>query len=343
MMMDAMVNVNGRLAHGASATIPVFDHGFLFGEGVYETLRTYNRRPFLLNRHLWRLRTSADLIELPVPLTDTVFAARIDETMAAVSAPGEQYIRLLMTRGVGELSYDPKVCLTPSVVIIVRPHIEISAEIQARGIKIIVSSVMRNHPEAIDPRIKSNNLLNNALAVQEALRRQADEALMRNYRGEIAECAQSNFFLVRGDDVLTPPLDAGLLEGVTRNFVLEIGVDVNVQVRECVLLDRDLETADEMFITSTHTRGASGHRNRRSPRRLWRARSHHTETRRRLPTESPPTHSRLGSVSSYASTGGHAHTRCRSPYAASIALTGGQYLLARTKGRGNTAASREYG
>ena len=251
MAMNAMVNVNGRLANGASAAIPVFDHGFLFGEGVYETLRTYNRRPFLLDRHLRRLRASADRIELPVPLTDTAFAARIDETMTAVSDPGEQYIRLLMTRGVGELSYDPNACLTPSVIIIVRPHMEISADVQARGIKIIVSSVMRNHPKAIDPRIKSNNLLNNALAMQEALRRQADEALMRNYRGEIAECAQSNFFLVRGDDVLTPPLDTGLLEGVTRNFVLEIGADVNVQVRECVLWDRDLETADEMFITGT--------------------------------------------------------------------------------------------
>ena len=249
--MKVAVNVNGRLSEAIDATVSVFDHGFLFGEGVYETLRTYNRRPFLLDRHLDRLRSSADLIALPVPLADATFARRIDDAMAAVDTTGDLHIRLLLTRGVGELSYDPAACPTPTVVIIALGHTETPAPVAARGIKIIVSSVIRNHPDALSPRIKSNNLLNNALAMQEALRAGADEALMCNYRGEVAECAQSNVFLVRDGVALTPPLESGLLEGVTRNFVLEVGAAAGIPVREQTLGREDLDTAHEIFITGT--------------------------------------------------------------------------------------------
>ena len=253
-MQNATVNVNGRISDGTSAVVPVFDHGFLFGEGIYETLRTYNRRPFLLDRHFGRLRASAAAIDLVVPLSDPQFAARIDETVAAANGSAEWYVRLLVTRGVGALSYDPGGCPEPTIVIIVMPYSEPPATLFARGIAIVRSSIIRNHPRALDPRIKSNNLLNNALAMQEALRKGASEALMRNHRGELSECAQSNFFLVRRGEALTPSLDSGLLEGVTRNFLFEVGQAVGVPVREAVLTDADLETADEMFITST-TRG----------------------------------------------------------------------------------------
>lgn len=253
-MRHAAVNVNGRITDGSSAVVPAFDHGFLFGEGIYETLRTYNRAAFLLDRHFRRLHASAGAIGLTVPLDDAQFAARIDDTMAAVDGDGELYIRLIVTRGAGELSYDPRACPDPTIVVIVMPFIEPAAALRMDGIAIIVSSVIRNHPLALDPRIKSNNLLNNALAMQEAFRRDAAEALMRNHRGEFSECAQSNFFLVRQGEALTPPLDAGLLEGVTRNFLFEVGRSSGVPVRETVLRDADLETADEAFITST-TRG----------------------------------------------------------------------------------------
>ncbi len=249
--MKATVSVNGRISDAESAMVSVFDHGFLFGEGVYETLRTYNARPFLLGRHLLRLRASATAIAMRLPLEDEVFARRIDETAEAARISGERYIRLLVTRGVGELSYDPSSCSTPTVVIIVRPYIETPAEVLTGGVSIIISSVVRNHPKAINPLIKSNNLLNNALAMQEAIRLGASEALMRNHRGELSECAQSNFFLVRDGEALTPSLEAGLLEGVTRNFVFEVGAEVGIPVRETVLHDTDLLTADEMFITST--------------------------------------------------------------------------------------------
>ncbi|MXY17850.1 MAG: branched-chain amino acid aminotransferase, partial [Acidobacteria bacterium] len=140
-MNDVAVNVNGRIGNAETAVVPVFDHGFLFGEGVYETLRTYNRRPFLLDRHFDRLRASAAAIGLEVPLTDTQLAERIEETVAAAVIDGERYIRLLVTRGVGGLSYDPRECGEPTVVVIVKAHAATPPEVPARGIGIGVCSV----------------------------------------------------------------------------------------------------------------------------------------------------------------------------------------------------------
>ena len=250
-MERATVNVNGVITAAADAVVPVFDHGFLYGEGIYETLRTYNRRPFLLARHLHRLRASADRIGLSIPQTDAELTDSIAHTMDHAAVDAEQYIRMLVTRGVGELSYDPTTCPRPTIVIIVKAHRENDPEAQTRGIRLIMSSVLRNHPAAIDPQIKSNNLLNNLLAMQEAIRAGAQEALMRNYRGEVSECAQSNFFLVRKGEAHTPPLGSGLLEGVTRNFLFEVGRLEGIPVHETVLGDKDLAEADEMFITST--------------------------------------------------------------------------------------------
>ena len=248
---NASVYVNGTITDAASATVSVLDHGFLYGEGVYETLRTYHGVPFLLDRHLRRLRASAAAIRLLVPPDDAELGRAIAATMRHASGVGEQYIRLLVTRGLGELSYDPEGCPTPTIVIIVKPHAENPSEVMTRGVKVVVSSVIRNHPKAINPLIKSNNLLNNALAMQEAIRGDAEEAVMLNYRGELAECAQSNLFLVRDGVVRTPPLESGLLEGVTRNFLFEVGRTAGVSVEEAVLGVDDLRNADEIFITST--------------------------------------------------------------------------------------------
>jgi len=249
--LEAVVNVNGRITDARHAVVPVFDHGFLYGEGIYETLRTYNRVPFLFDRHARRLRKSAEMIALPVPLEDTELLSRVEETMDALPGLTEAYIRILLTRGVGELTYDPSATPAPSVVIIVKPHSEPPPRVLEQGIKIASVSIMRNHPGSVNPLIKSNNLLNNALAMQEALRKGAEEALMRNYRGELAECSQSNIFLVRGGAALTPPLDAGLLAGITREFVFEVGAAAGVPVKEAALRLDDLLGADEAFITGT--------------------------------------------------------------------------------------------
>ena len=251
MPIRGAVYVNGTIARAEDASIPVYDHGFLYGEGVYETLRTYNRVPFLYDRHLRRLRASAGYLQLDVPFSDESLATWIGDTMVAAGDMEEAYIRVLLTRGVGELTYDIAATPVPSLVIVVKPLEEPPARVFTDGIKIALVPILRNHPGSVNPIIKSNNLLNNALAMQEAYRRGADEGLMCNYRGELSECSQANFFIVRQGVALTPETDAGLLEGLTRSFLFEVGQDVGIQVRSQTLFPKDLEDADEAFITST--------------------------------------------------------------------------------------------
>jgi branched-chain amino acid aminotransferase len=250
--MAATVNVNGRITGERDAVISVFDHGFLYGEGIYETMRTYKGRPFLYDRHMRRLRNSARMIALGIPFTDDGLAAQIRDTAAAATLEGgEAYIRVLVTRGVGELTYDLTATPTPSFVIIVKPLAEPPAEWYERGVRVALVDIVRNHPASVNPMIKSNNLMNQALAGQEALRRGAFEGVMRNYRGELTECTTANLFVVKDGAALTPPLESGLLPGITREFLFEVGRDVGVEVREQVLRDEDLFGADEAFLTST--------------------------------------------------------------------------------------------
>jgi branched-chain amino acid aminotransferase len=250
--MSATVNVNGRITSEHEAVISVFDHGFLYGEGIYETMRTYNQRPFLFDRHMRRLRNSAWMIALEMDFTDADLAAQIRDTRAAADMKGaEVYIRVLVTRGVGELTYDPHATPTPSVVIIVKPQVDPPPEAYERGVSAVIVDVVRNHPESVNPQIKSNNLLNCALAAQQAIRRGGYEGIMRNYRGELSECTTANLFVVRDGIAMTPPIEAGLLPGITREFLFEVGKEEGITVREEVLRDEDLFTADEAFLTST--------------------------------------------------------------------------------------------
>ena len=250
--MAATVSVNGRITADRDAVISVFDHGFLYGEGIYETMRTYGGRPFLYDRHMRRLRRSAELIALPLPFSDDALASQIDATVAASDIRGsELYIRVLVTRGVGDLTYDLRATPQPSVVIIVKPHVDPPANLYTNGARVVIVDIVRNHPGSVNPMIKSNNLVNSALAMQEALRRGAFEGIMRNYRGELTECTTSNLFVVRGGEALTPPLGAGLLPGITREFLFDIGGEAGVVVREQTLRDDDLYGADEAFLTGT--------------------------------------------------------------------------------------------
>ena len=250
--MAATVNVNGRISPEREAVIPVFDHGFLYGEGIYETLRTYNGRLFLFDRHMRRLRNSARLIDLALPFTDEELAAHIRDTIGAAKLDGsEAYVRVMITRGIGDLTYDLKATPTPSWVIIVKPLASPPAEIYERGVSVALVDVVRNHPQSVNPMIKSNNLMNSALAAQQAIKRGGFEAVMRNYRGELTECTQSNLFVVRNGAALTPPLESGLLPGITREFLFELGREASIEVRGQVLRDDDLFSADEAFLTST--------------------------------------------------------------------------------------------
>jgi len=253
--MAVVVNINGQIVNEKDAVISVFDHGFLYGEGVYEVLRTYQAQPFLLDQHLGRLRRSAAAIALDPLLTDSQLADRIRQTIRAL--PGrpdersEYYIRVILTRGVGDFGYDPRICPTPTILIIVKPLTGPPAWYFEQGVSLALVSIVRNHPGTVSPLIKSNNLLNNALAMQEALRMGAVEALMKNYRGEIAECSQSNIFVVKQGRVATPPLDAGLLAGITRGFLLEVAPAAGVPLDERTITEEDLYGADEAFITGT--------------------------------------------------------------------------------------------
>ena len=252
--MSASVNVNGVVSDAAHAVIPVYDHGFLYGEGVYEVFRTYHGVPFLFDRHQARLRASAARLGLDVPFSDGEVRRRSLETMTAagLGAGNEAYVRILLTRGVGEITYDPAACPTPSLVIIAKPMPPTPATHYENGVKVVmVEDIIRNHPESVSPLIKSNNLINNALGMQQAIRAGAAEAIFRNYRGELAECAQSNLFIVSKGVVQTPPLDAGLLAGITRAFTMEVGTAAGIRCEEAVLKDADLFGADEAFFTST--------------------------------------------------------------------------------------------
>jgi len=256
--MAVIVNVNGHITDGQSAVVPVLDHGFLYGEGIYEVIRTYERRLFLFDRHVARLRRSAEMIELPVPFTDAGLYSRIRETIEVLDRERdrggwgpETYVRVLLTRGAGEISYNPSFCRTPTLVVIVKPLVPQPSEVYGDGVRVVLVPIVRNHPGSVNPLIKSNNLLNNALAAQHALREGAFEAVMRNYRGELSECSLSNLFVVRDGAALTPPIDAGLLAGITRGFLFEVGEAVGVRVLETTLRDEDLLGADEAFLTGT--------------------------------------------------------------------------------------------
>src|SRR6185436_20179458 len=249
--MAATVYVNGRISDERDAVVSVFDHGFLYGEGVYETLRTYDRRLFLFDRHARRLRRSASMIALDLPFSDDDLRRAISQTMAGADLRDEAYVRVLVTRGVGELTYDPKATPSHTLAIIVKPQVDPPEAAYRDGVAVAIVDIIRNHPGSVNPMIKSNNLMNNALAMQEALRRGAFEGVMRNYRGELTECTTANLFVVKGGVALTPPLDAGILPGTTREFVFEIGRAIEIEVREAVLRDDDLYAADEAFLTGT--------------------------------------------------------------------------------------------
>ena len=248
--MAFFASVNGEIAPAEQARISVLDNGFTFGDGVYETLRTYGGRPFHLDRHLHRLRESAGMLGITIPAGDDSLAADLDRLLERAANP-ESYIRIIVSRGVGEISYRFDRIQGPTIVMAARAY-EPFAEAQYRdGIPVIISSIRRNSPQALDPVMKSCNLINNILAVREAQAKKAAEPLMLNEGGDVAEGASANVFVVSGGALVTPPLSAGILPGVTRALVLELAPALGIEARQEPLPVPTLLAADEAFITST--------------------------------------------------------------------------------------------
>jgi len=248
--MGFFASVNGVVTEAADARVSVLDNGFTFGDAVYETLRTYGRRPFHLDRHLARLRRSADRLRIGLPVDDAEMGRRVDALLERSGHP-ESYLRIIVSRGVGDISYNFDRVQGPTVVMVTKPFQPLPEASYRDGIAVIVSSVQRNHPRALDPGIKSCNLLNSVLAVQEAQDKGALEPIMLNADGDVAEGASSNVFLVKDGVLVTPTLQAGILPGVTRELLIERAHALGVPVREGTVTVAELLAADEAFITSS--------------------------------------------------------------------------------------------
>jgi len=244
------IYISGRLVAKEDAKISVYDHGLLYGDGVFEGLRSYGGRVFRLDDHLKRLYESAKAIWLEIPISQAEMADAVYQTLK-VNNLTDAYIRLVVTRGAGTLGLDPNRTSDPQVIIIADRIQLYPRELYEQGLEIITASTMRNHPAALNARIKSLNYLNNILAKIEGLQAGCIEALMLNHKGEVAECTGDNIFLVRGADLLTPPSDAGILEGITREAVIQLAEEAGITVRQIPLTRHDVYTADECFLTGT--------------------------------------------------------------------------------------------
>jgi len=244
------VYINGKLVDKRAARISVFDHGLLYGDGVFEGIRAYNGRIFMLERHIERLYASAQAISLPIPISREKMIADILRTCRA-NRIRNGYIRPIVTRGVGTLGLNPFVCRNPQVIIIAAKIQLYPPELYEKGLELVTVGTVRNLPEAINPRIKSLNYLNNVLAKIEALNAGVMECIMLNAQGFVAEASGDNVFAVRGERILTPPSWCGALEGITRGVVMELAREMGYDVSEEILTRYDLYTADEVFLTGT--------------------------------------------------------------------------------------------
>jgi branched-chain amino acid aminotransferase len=242
--------INGKLYEKQDAKISVYDHGLLYGDGVFEGLRSYGGQVFRLDRHLERLWNSAKAILLEIPISRDEMARAVNETLKA-NGLDDGYVRLIVTRGAGSLGLDPHRTADPQVIVITDYITVYPEELYRQGLEIITASTLRNHPAALNPRIKSLNYLNNILAKIEAMQAGCMEALMLNQKGEVAECTADNIFLVRGGVLSTPPTDAGVLEGITRDAVIELARGAGLEVREAPITRHDVYIADECFLTGT--------------------------------------------------------------------------------------------
>ncbi|MCX7391055.1 MAG: branched-chain-amino-acid transaminase [Pirellulales bacterium] len=248
--MARIVFMNGTLVSENDAKVSVFDHGLLYGDGVFEGLRSYGGQVFRLDSHIDRLWESAKAICLEIPMSKKEVSSAVNATLEANQLV-DGYVRLVVTRGAGSLGLDPNRTSHPQVIVIADTITLYPREFYDKGLSIITASTQRTHSAALSPRIKSLNYLNNIMAKLEGLRAGCVEALMLNHKGEVAECTGDNIFVVRSGTLVTPPSDAGILEGITRGAVIELAEAAKIDCQEKTLVRHDLYTADECFLTGT--------------------------------------------------------------------------------------------
>ncbi|MGH2398445.1 MAG: branched-chain-amino-acid transaminase [bacterium] len=248
--MPLVTYVNGAFVPKDEAKISVYDHGYLYGDGIFEGIRVYGGRVFRLEQHLDRLYESARYLMLDIPLARDELRSAILETVRR-SGLRDAYIRPVISRGVGDLGLDPRKCKTPTVVIIVDTIQLYPKDAYERGLRMITATTRKVRPDALSPQTKSLNYLSNIMARMEANQAGVDEAIMLNSEGYVCECSADNLFLVRDGEAWTPPPYVGILKGVTRGAVIELARDLGIPLMEKVFTLHDVYTADECFLTGT--------------------------------------------------------------------------------------------
>lgn len=250
--MDTWVEIDGRVVKGEEARVSVFDRGFLYGDSVYETLRTYGGRPFLLDEHLERLARSAEALFLPVPGGLEGVREAVERVLQA-GGTFESQLRIVVTRGAepGLVDLDPSTAGSGTRVVIRRPLIPLPDRLYEEGVVVALVRVVRIGPPALDPRVKSGNYLNNLLALHEARQLGAFECLMPNQQGHVTEGSTSNIFFVFDGALHTPALSCGLLDGITRSLVLTLARELGLEVVEREILPEEIPEAEECFLTSS--------------------------------------------------------------------------------------------
>jgi len=249
-IMSRNIWLDGKIVDESDAKISVFDHGLLYGDGIFEGIRFYNGRVFRLTEHIERLYLSAKALLLKIPWT---FEEVCEATLQTIRANNlnDGYIRLVVTRGIGDLGLNPYLCPNPSMFIIASGITLYPAELYENGLEVVTCSTRRPTPASLSPQVKSLNYLNNVMAKVEALKAGAKEGLMLNEQGYVAECTGDNVFVVKKGEVITPPVSDGSLDGITRQVIFELCSELGISIREMSMARYDIYTADESFLTGT--------------------------------------------------------------------------------------------
>jgi branched-chain amino acid aminotransferase len=248
------IYLNDKFVKQEEAMISVFDHGFLYGDGVYETIRSYGNRIFMRDQHVARLFRSADAIGLTIPISMKDWPDLLRESMVRNDVGNDRrdaYLRITISRGVGDIGLDPALCPSPTVVIMARSLTAPAAHLYEKGVKLIVASTRRNLPSALSPQIKATNFLNNILAKREAIAAGVFDSILLNWEHHLTECTVSNLFFVTDGHLQTPALECGLLDGITRTIVIQLARELQIPVEDGRFTPDQLYQADECFLTNT--------------------------------------------------------------------------------------------